>query len=401
MTTSSYMPNGQADIATLLHALAEAADSRVFFATLCRALPTLFPHTRVDLLISDWSNGLCLPLVSDQGALPAPSDAGHNADAFAAWLADCGYAAVAMQPLNGAGRHLGWLVLARRTVPIDEGVQAFAGQIAAVTALRLLHEYWRDELALRDDTIAILERRLYEHEDMRLRATLAVGTAHDIGNLLASVVGHAQMMQREAPAELQPDLQTIIRAARDGNTLLRRLIALKSTGLATQEGQVVAMSSLVRDALALTRPFWDNRPDIEIQTEMPGLPPVRAHAADMREILVNLIINAISVMPSGGLLVISSRCEDNYGIIEVTDTGQGIPAEYQARIFQPLTSTKEGGHGLGLSVSRTLAESYGGTLTVESTPGEGATFMLAVPLARPSEVALKEAWAPSTAHLTR
>ena len=161
------------------------------------------------------------------------------------------------------------------------------------------------------------------------------------------------------------------------------------------------MSSLVRDALALTRPFWDNRPDIEIQTEMPGLPPVRAHAADMREILVNLIINAISVMPSGGLLVISSRCEDNYGIIEVTDTGQGIPAEYQARIFQPLTSTKEGGHGLGLSVSRTLAESYGGTLTVESTPGEGATFMLAVPLARPSEVALKEAWAPSTAHLTR
>ncbi|HNP69634.1 MAG TPA: hypothetical protein PKK15_00925, partial [Kouleothrix sp.] len=97
----------------MLNALAEAPDSRAFFAVLCRALPRRLPATRVDLLVRDWADGMCLPLAGDADAPDAPADAGQDANVFAEWLAGSGYASVAMQPLNAAGQHLGWLVLAR------------------------------------------------------------------------------------------------------------------------------------------------------------------------------------------------------------------------------------------------------------------------------------------------
>ena len=371
-----------------MQALAAADSSRDFFAILCRALPAWLPHTRADLLVSDWDNGMCMSLMSDEAAQPAPADAGRNADSFAIWLADHGYGAVAMQPLNGAGRHLGWLVLARRSEPVGDDALALGAQLAALIGLRLLHELWADTLAQRDDMIRRLDQRMQQHEELRLRATLAVGTAHDIGNLLAAVLGHAQMLQREVPVRLHRDLQTIVRAARDGNVLLRRLIALKSGDAVPSALHMVNLPTLVNDALELTRPFWEARADIEIYTEIAPLPPVRAHIADVREVLINLIINAVSAMPGGGRLVLRGWSEDGCGMLEVADTGAGIAPEYQALIFQPLASLSEGGLGLGLSVSRALAETYAGSLTVRSAPGQGATFVLALPLAELSEIAL-------------
>ena len=255
----------------------------------------------------------------------------------------------------------------------------------------------RDEVAARDDAIAALERQLRSHEELRLRATMAIGTAHDIGNLLAAVVGHAQMVQREAPSALQRDLQTILRAARDGNVLLRRLIALKS-GVHAVAMQALSLPVLARDAVDLTRPFWDARQDIMLRLQLQPVPPVRGSAADAREVLVNLILNAIGAMPGGGVLILRSFSDDTYGYLEVIDTGQGIAPEQQSRIFQTLASSREEGHGLGLSISRALAESHGGMLTVRSAPGEGATFTLALPLAQPGERTLGE---PVAAAATR
>jgi len=377
-----------ADVANTMQALAAADDSRDFFTVLCRALPAWLPRTRADLLVSDWDNGMCMPLVGDEAAQPVPPDAGRNADAFAIWLADHGYSAEAMQPLNGAGRHLGWLVLARRSEPLGEAALMLAAQLAALIGLRLLHEFWASELAQRDNTISKLDERMQQHEELRLRATLAVGTAHDIGNLLAAVVGHAQLLQREAPHRMRRDLQTIVRAARDGNVLLRRLIALKASDAVSSAVHTADLPTLVSDALELTRPFWDARADIEIYTEIASLPPVRAHITDIREVLINLIINAVAAMPAGGRLLLRGWSEQGCGVIEVSDSGAGIAPEHQALIFQPLASLNEGGLGLGLSVSRALAETYDGSLTVRSAPGQGATFTLTLPVAELKEVAI-------------
>jgi signal transduction histidine kinase len=373
-----------ADVASLLRLLAEAADSRSFFATLRRALPRLLPATRVDLLAGDWPGGAYMALAGVTVAAPS-DEAIASAATFAEWLSESGYASIATLPLSGAGRHLGWLALARRRAQLDPPELALAGQLAALVALRLLYDQSRDDLAARDEHAALLERRLREHEDTRLRATLAVGAAHDIGNLFASVMGHAQILQHDAPADLQRDLRAILLAASDGHFLLRRMLSSTPPAPVGASAQVVALPALIQDALSLTRPFWEPRPAIAIRTLMAPIPPVQAHAAELREVLVNLIINAVAAMPSGGALTLRCFAADDRVVLEVIDTGRGIAREHQAAIFQPFTSTREGGRGLGLSVSRAIVEAYGGTLTVRSAPGQGATFALALPAARGHE----------------
>jgi signal transduction histidine kinase len=364
--------------------LAEAADSQSFFATLRRGLPRLLPATRVDLLARDWPGGTHMALAGAAGTAP-PDEATVSAAAFAAWLCETDYPVIATLPLSGAGQHQGWLVLARRRGLLNPAVLASAGQLAALIALRLLYDQSRDDLAVRDQHAALLERRLREHENARLRATLAVGAAHDIGNLFASVMGYAQILQHAAPADLQRDLRTILLAASDGHTLLRRMLSSTPPLAGGTIAQVVTLPALIQDALSLTRPFWEPRSKIAIRTLMAPTPPVHAHAADLREVLVNLIINAVTAMPSGGALTLRCFAVDERVVLEVIDTGRGIAREHQAAIFQPFTTTREGGHGLGLSVSRAIVEGYGGTLTIRSAPGQGATFALALPAARARE----------------
>lgn len=386
MTTGSrpHHAPAPADVTSLLRLLAEATDSRVFFATLRRALPRVLPATRVDLLACDWP-GAHMALAGAAGAAP-PDEVTVSAAAFATWLCEADYPVIATLPLSGAGRHLGWLVLSRPRGLLDPLVLASAGQLAALLTLRLLYDQSRDDLEARDQQTALLDRRLREHEHSRLRATLAVGAAHDIGNLFASVMGYAQMLQHDAPDELQRDLQAILLAASDGHFLLRRMLAsTPSLTIGPSTQVVVTLPALIQDALSLTRPFWEPQPQIAIRTLMAATPPVQAHAAELREVLVNLIINAVAAMPSGGTLTLRCFAVDERVVLEVIDTGRGIAREHQATIFQPFTSTRAGGHGLGLSVSRAIVEGYGGTLTIRSAPGQGATFALALPAARARE----------------
>jgi signal transduction histidine kinase len=287
--------------------------------------------------------------------------------------------------LSGAGRHQGWLVLARRRGLLDPLVLASAGQLAALIALRLLYDQSQGDLAAREQHTVLLERRLREHEHARLRATLAVGAAHDIGNLFASVMGYTQILQHDAPADLQRDLRAILLAASDGHFLLRRMLASNPTLAVGPLSQVLTLPSLIQDAITLTRPFWEPRTEIAIRTLMAPTPPVQAHGAELREVLVNLIINAVAAMPSGGVLTLRCFAVEERVVIEVIDTGRGIAREHQAAIFQPFTSAREGGHGLGLSVSRAIVEGYGGTLSIRSAPGQGATFAVALPAAHSRE----------------
>jgi signal transduction histidine kinase len=386
----SHSSHDPADVASLLRLLAEANDNRSFIATLCQALPRLLPATRVDLLVSGWSAGMWLPLAGSTDSSEPPAHAEQSAASFAAWLAERGYASISTLPLNGAGQHLGWLALARRRAPLDAELLALAGQLAALVALRLLYDQSRDDLAVRNEQTAALERRLHEHEELRLRAMLAIGSAHDIGNLLASVMGHAQLLQQQGVQDMQRDLGTIMQAARDGHMLMRRMLALKAPTELASVGQPVSLSALAQDALNLTRPFWDTRTDLTINTALGSMTAVRVYAAELREVLVNLIMNAISAMPGGGVLTLRSFSSADRASVEVSDTGQGIAAEDQLLIFQPAVSTRAEGGGYGLSVSRLIVEGYGGTLTVRSVPGQGATFTLDLPIARlhapPSEV---------------
>lgn len=115
-----------------------------------------------------------------------------------------------------------------------------------------MYDQSRSELAEREAYTLLLEQQLYEVEAVRLRATLAAGAAHDIGNLFAAVLGHAQLMQQNAPPSLQPDLRTIVRAARDGSHLMRRMLALQGPQTSSSPASVVLLPTIIRDAIKLT-----------------------------------------------------------------------------------------------------------------------------------------------------
>ena len=111
------------------------------------------------------------------------------------------------------------------------------------------------------------------------------------------------------------------------------------------------------------------------------LPPVRLDADLFKQALFNLIRNAELAMPAGGELILSTRAEDRSVVLQVTDTGSGIPPEVLPRIFDAFYSTRPGGSGLGLPTARRIVEAHGGSLSVASEVGKGSRFTIHLPTA--------------------
>ncbi|MFO0909769.1 MAG: ATP-binding protein [Isosphaeraceae bacterium] len=113
----------------------------------------------------------------------------------------------------------------------------------------------------------------------------------------------------------------------------------------------------------------------------PALPPVRLDVELFRQALLNLMINARQAMPDGGDLMLRTRLEAGWVVLEVTDTGVGIPEETRVRVFDAFFSTRPGGSGLGLPTTRRIIESHGGTIAVQSELGKGSQFAIRLPAA--------------------
>jgi signal transduction histidine kinase len=111
------------------------------------------------------------------------------------------------------------------------------------------------------------------------------------------------------------------------------------------------------------------------------LGPVAFHASTVRRALLNLVQNAAEAMPQGGTVTLAGQGTADQVQLEVRDTGSGIPAERLAQIFEPLHTTKPGGTGLGLYLAQEIVTAHGGQITVESTVGQGTTFILTLPRA--------------------
>jgi two-component system NtrC family sensor kinase len=177
--------------------------------------------------------------------------------------------------------------------------------------------------------------------------------------------------------------------------ILRQLLDLYRAGSGSPveidcNAQIERMLLLTGSTLA--------RHGIHVQRDLqPDLPPLLGHTEQITQVLINLILNAVDAMPSGGELairtgVMPAACQDTPPesqagtlFIELSDTGIGMAAEVQARIFEPFFTTKPDGSGLGLAVSQKLIRQHGGSLTVQSTPEAGSTFLITLPLKREAE----------------
>jgi signal transduction histidine kinase len=238
---------------------------------------------------------------------------------------------------------------------------------------------------LRDVTDRKREHELMAQSD-KLRAVgeLAAGVAHNLNNSLTVIQGRAQLLLRNATDETSSkSLQVITNAVEDGTKTLRRILEFARRDSAS-EFAPVELGYLVTSSIDIARPKWQSKSrkgKIEVKVEGNGSVYVMGEQAELREVVLNLIFNAVDAMPEGGTMEIGSRSEIESGCFWVADTGCGMPAETASRIFEPFFTTKgKLGSGLGLSASHGIITRHKGEIVVVSEPGEGTRFEVRLPI---------------------
>ena len=233
-----------------------------------------------------------------------------------------------------------------------------------------------------------LREQVLQAEKLRMVGEMAAGIAHNFNNVLTTILTRAQILALQETEEtaLQRGLNLIAQAASDGATIVRRLQQL-ARGSGTSEVSAIDLNTVVQEVVEATQPVWHDharrqgRP-VEVCLELMPLPQLVGRAAELREVLTNLLLNAVEAMPQGGQLTLRSWSEGRTVCVAVNDTGMGMTPEVQRRLFDPFFTTKgPRGTGLGLSVSHALIKGHHGTLTVDSEPGRGTTFVIRLPVA--------------------
>ncbi|MFN2515922.1 MAG: ATP-binding protein [Pyrinomonadaceae bacterium] len=238
---------------------------------------------------------------------------------------------------------------------------------------------------LRDITERKREHELMAQSD-KLRAVgeLAAGVAHNLNNSLTVIQGRAQLLLRNATDEsTAKSLSVITNAVEDGSKTLRRILEFARRNSAS-EFAPVELRFLLTSSIDIARPKWQSksaRGKIEVKVEGNGPVYVMGEQAELREVVLNLIFNAVDAMPEGGIIEIGARAEIESGCFWVADNGCGMPAETASRIFEPFFTTKgKFGSGLGLSASHGIITRHKGEIVVVSEPGEGTRFEVRLPI---------------------
>ena len=317
-------------------------------------------------------------------------------------LTELGLHAFAGVPLVAGDRALGVLAILfaeqRQFTPEDKELMALLADHAAL-ALQNAQLYQRAQQAL--DELSRAQAQLVRGETLRAVGELAAGAAHHLNNLLAIVLGRIQLALKKFDApEIQRHLRPAEQAARDGAEVVARLSRF-SRGRAEPRLVPLDLNQVVDEVLELTRPRWQAEAEasgvtIEARAEPAAIPEVAADPASLREVLVNLVLNAVDAMPAGGRLTITTSADARGVACAVSDTGVGMSSEIQGRALEPFFTTKGvKSTGLGLSVAYGIVERHGGELRIDSAEGRGTTVTLRLPASSmPADAAVPPA--PST-----
>ena len=237
--------------------------------------------------------------------------------------------------------------------------------------------------------IASLERRVEEKTREVLRADrlatlggIAAGFAHELGNSLNVIRGYSAVALRELPADHpnRPDLEAIRREVSRAASLMERFLVFARAR--PSKAHVQSIEPVLREAVEVAGPA---AAEGHVETEVTfaaDAPEVKADPVLLRQAFLNLCVNAVQAMqPAGGRLSVRAVRRDGDLVVEFQDTGPGMDEETARRVFEPFYTTKANGTGLGLAIVRQAAEAHGGSVSVDSRPGRGATFRVQLPAA--------------------
>lgn len=245
------------------------------------------------------------------------------------------------------------------------------------------------------------QERMAQSDKLRAVGELAAGVAHNLNNALTVIQGRAQLLQMRATDEATyKSLEVITRAVSDSAQTLRRMLDFARRGTTSDFGPV-DLSDLISSSVEIARPKWQSSSNtrsgkIEVEVINQGPVYVYGDAAELREVVLNMIFNAVDAMPEGGTIETGTRMEIDSACFWVADTGSGMPPEVVDRIFEPFYTTKgERGTGLGLSASHGIIARHNGQIVVVSFPGEGTRFEVRLPLYEEARRARQETIRPA------
>ncbi len=263
----------------------------------------------------------------------------------------------------------------------------------------------RATLGQLEETVARLrdtQQQVIQHERMSALGSMAAGLAHDFNNALSLILGYSELLQADLhgssfQAHADDFLGTIIGAGQDAAKMFNRLRDFYRPADGQESLHPVLLNNLVERAVALTRPRWHGQAlgqgtTIDLRCELGAeLPELLADGAELREMLTNLIFNAVDALPQGGTITLRTSLEEVGAeagaeralLLEVVDTGVGMSEETRRRCLEPFFTTKgTRGTGLGLAMVYGTIQRHGGSIELHSAPGAGTRFVLRFPLRR-------------------
>ena len=236
-----------------------------------------------------------------------------------------------------------------------------------------------------DDQAKDIYQQILQSEKMAALGQTISGVAHELNNPLATILSWAERLSEKALDDtVKRGVSVILGEAERAARIVRNLLTFARKRQSTRS--MIDLNRLVRETIALRA--YDRMPTLSVSEDLASnLPNVFADAHQIQQVLLNLMINAEQAMLHAngrGALAIRTRhdADRDNAVVEVVDSGPGIPAEVQTRIFDPFFTTKEVGKGtgLGLTVAYAIVQEHGGRIRVRPTPGGGATFSVELPM---------------------
>jgi two-component system, NtrC family, sensor kinase len=366
----------------------------------------LVPEADRGALYLDQGDGVSLALRVSVGferppplSMPLPGDRNQPLEAIFQTAASRGVVAI---PLRSDGRVQGLLVLWRRTqdgrfagdtrltleglanLLVAAIVEAHGRAAASAMASELADLHARQQLV--QERLNTAEAGMLQAARLAAVGQLSASVAHEINNPLYAIRNSLFLLEEDLPAELSES--PYLQLATEQLERIARIIERMREFYRPQRGELVAqdLNRLLEDTLALVGLDQRYGSLRMVFTPAPDLQPIIGDGDQLRQVFLNLMLNAIDAMPSGGTLTVRTRAEAA-AIVEIEDTGIGIPDEIRPRLFEPFFTSKASGTGLGLAISAHIVTQHGGRIEVESRLANGSLFRVVLPVRTGEELA--------------
>lgn len=271
--------------------------------------------------------------------------------------------------LEGIGRQA---TLALRNVELFAIKTQYAEHLEEMVAARTAELQSAQQLLMRSEKLAAMGR-------------LAAGLAHEINNPLMPLHIDLEDMIEDIRRDVAPraeDLEHMLSSVERITRIVQRFLEFTGKGRSSApDMELVDVNQVIENVLDLNEKFL-SKEKIKIKRSLTELPSVHGNRDQLEQVFLNIVINAQAAMSNGGTLSVTSRVNGTEVLVDIKDTGHGIPEELMESIFEPFVSTKEDGTGLGLFISHNIIQNHHGAIEVKSAVGKGSTFTIRLPIAQ-------------------